>query len=93
MDDRQSYCEQREEELLVLEGQIGGVREKMAQASAEGRAGMAQLVDRWKDASLNARRKLDEVRQDGGQWQESKGAADQAWAELKALVGSAKAAY
>lgn len=93
MDSRQAYSEKLEEQLQVLEGQIQGVREKMALATGDGKEKMSELVERWTESSTAARRKLVELRQEGEPWEEKKDGIDRTWEELKALVDSAKEAF
>ena len=93
MDDRQAYLSHLDEQLQVLESQVSGVREKMGQATAEGKTAMAELVERWPEALLKARRRIAEVKQEGESWTESRAEMDRMWDELHSLVDDAKAAY
>jgi hypothetical protein len=93
MDDRQGYCSSLEEQLEILEARIEGIRAKVENATAEGKAAMTQLLQRWPEESLKARRRLAEVKQEGGEWARRKESTDLMWGNLRSIVEDANTAF
>ena len=94
MENWQAYCDTKEQQLSVLEGQVGILTERMPQATSETKARVEQLVARWKEDSVGVRRRLTEIRQaENGERESLRAGADQALVELTAVVESATAAF
>ena len=93
MEELVAYLAELSSQLESMEAQIKSVREKMARATPDGGAAMLRFAEQWVAAATQARRKLAALGQEGDGWREHRGATDEAWTELRAIVESAKAAF
>jgi len=93
MSDKEVFCEDLDRQLEVFESQIQGIRDKKSGATEDGRAKMSDILDRWPEATLLARRRTDELRQSTEDWIPQKDSTVAMWAELKSMVDQASAAY
>lgn len=82
-DDKQKYIQAMEERLAKLKVMTDELKEKSKKVSKEARAEFETEIEKLKNLQADARSRLDDVRQSGGDaWQKLRDSSMKAWKEL-----------
>lgn len=91
MEDKSAYRQKLEAKLDQWAAEIDKLQAKAAEAGADARVEYQRQVDELRDKQKDARAKLDELDDAGGDaWEDLKGGIEKAWEDLGSAVSAAR---